>query len=241
MNKENYRILKEINSLSNSVLSLEKIIQNELSRISKIEEMRDKRSTLKENMNLTLKELRQKFSKIEERIAYFDNLINKGKAQLNQVFSENEISALTSQIKNAQIEMDDFEVQGLEIIEEMDECSEEIKNCSTFLEGSLETIREIEAEINESNRDVYQEIKTKKNRKEILFEQLPAGVSKKLIYLIDKGLSLAPLSQITDHNCCEMCGYLVPMAILSAVEKQSKFMCCPSCERILIPQSSKFM
>jgi predicted nucleic acid-binding Zn-ribbon protein len=241
LNKENYRILKEINSLNNSVLSLEKVIKNELNRISKIEEMRKKRSTLKESSNLTLKELRQKLSKIEERIAYFDNLINKGKVQLNQVFSENEVSALSSQIENAQNEMDEFEMQGLEIIEKMDKASDEIKNCTTFLEGSLETISEIEAEINESNHDVYKEIKTKKNRKEILFDQLPPGVSKKLTYLIDKGLSLAPLSQITDHNCCEMCGYLVPMAILSAVEKQSKFMCCPNCERILIPQSSKFL
>jgi predicted nucleic acid-binding Zn-ribbon protein len=241
LNKENYRILKEINSLNNSVLSLEKTIESELNRISKIEAMRVKRFELQEKSSLNLKEQRQKLSKVEERIAYFDNLINKGKEQLNQLFSESEVAALNNQVENAKSEMDDFEMQGLEIIEKIDELNQEIKDCTTFLEGSLESIAEIETEINESNKDVYQEIKNKKIRKESCFEQLPPGVVKKLKYLLDKGLSVAPLSQITDHNCCEMCGYLVPMAILAAVEKQSKFMCCPSCERILIPQSSKLM
>lgn len=241
MNKESYRILKEINSLHNSILSLEKVIKVELERIHKINQMRDKRSEHLTEQESQLSSERQKLAKIEEKISYFGKLIDNGKNQLNSVFSENEINALNSQIENASEELDIFETQGLEIIEKIETLEQEIKDSKSFLIGSLDTISEIESEINESNQDVYKEIQDKKSRLKLLKEQLSPGVSKKLESLIAKGLSLSPLSQITEHNCCEMCGYLVPMAILAAVEKNSRFMGCPSCERILIPQSSKFL
>lgn len=241
MKKESFRILKEINSLKSAILKLESTIKDEVSRISNIEKQRYKRQLDLDKNTLIRKEKQLELNQCEERIFYFSNLVTKGEEQIKALFSENEINALTKQIDNAKAELESFEDKGFEIIEESSVLDTSIEDSKTFLAGSLETIAEIEAEINLANNDLFIEIKGKRSRIEHLHAELPEPVVQKLLQLEAKNLAQSPLTHITDSNSCQMCGYSIHNALIKAVEVQSKFMGCPGCERIIIPQSSKYL
>ena len=223
-----------------AIPNLEKVISEELSRITKIERMRSLRTNeltgLSEKHLILTKDLRT----LEGEIAQQSILLKKAQTNLNGLVSEAEINALSKQIEYLQNEIDEKETTGLILIDEIPENEEKILEAKTFLAGSLETIREIEAEIKEKNSEVYDEIKIKKSRIENLLEELPDNVVKKIESLSKKGPLFVPLSQITEQNNCQMCGHLTPMALISSIEKYQRFHSCPACERILIPQSSKY-
>ena len=240
MDKNNFRILKEYTSLKNSIPELEKIIAEELARIDKIEVQRERRSTELTSIKSKLEDLSQELAKTEKEIFHYSEIAKKAKASISLVFTEDEINGLTKQYEHASGETDRFEEQGLELIDQISEAEEFIQNAQTFIKGSQETIKEIEAEINASNEDVFSEIKIKKRRIEILLEQLPEKVVNKLSYLNNKGPKFIPVSEITEKNTCQSCGNLVPMAILTSIETHQRFHTCQACERILIPQSTKY-
>lgn len=235
MDKNYYRILKELNSLKQAIPSLEKIIAGELSRIDKIEKLREIQKSNLLNWENRLMTMTQELQEVENNISKMSASLTKAQTDCKGLISEHEINSLDKQMKLLTEKIDEAEMNGLSIIEQCQELEQNIKDAKSFLKGSLETIHEIEAEINSANADIYNEINIKKMRIKNLFEELPTNVVNKLHYLENKGPRFIPLSQLTEQNTCQMCGYLTPMAIVSSIEKYQRFHTCSACERILIP------
>jgi predicted nucleic acid-binding Zn-ribbon protein len=241
LQKEDFKILKELNSLNQAISKLQITIQDELSRIDKIQHQRDKRQI---ELDLTHDKLKANIRSIQEseaQISHFSKLHSSALQKSNTLVTEHEISSLQTQIDNAKVQIDHFENKGLELLDVISNDEEIIKNAKTFLAGSLESINEIESEINQSNHKILDDIKTKKSRISLLTSSLPTAIITKFEYLTSKGSPLGPLTQITDSNNCEACGYLLHKSLVSAIEIKNAFHTCSGCERIIIPQNVKFL
>lgn len=241
MNKEKYRILKELGSLANSIISLQNLAKDDYTRIHKIEQQRKERLDQKEINQEELNKKRGELSHLAKDTSYFSDLLLKGEQQLKALISENEILATTKQIENSQLKLEQCEDQAFQILLDLEHLDIEISKAKKFLKGSLETIDEIEKEIESSNGEFFKEIKIKENRINNLHSQLPKNVLEKLEKLSKKSLKYGPLAQITPQSSCEHCGYLISTLLVTKVEKDQLFSSCPGCERIFIPQSVKYI
>ncbi len=241
MNKESFRILKEINSLTVKTADAEKLVAKELTRIAKIEDQRAQREALKQEAQEKLQESKHELQQIESRIELLSKKLESDKANTNNVFTQEEVSALEQQIESSQIELNQLEEQGLELIELIEGLEQDILDTDSFLAGTLDTIAEIEDDINQENADTYQAIKNNRARIDLLKEQLPEKVISKLEELLAKNFTHGPLVEISAQNSCLSCGYLIPIALINSVENKLNFHTCPGCGRILIPQSTKYM
>lgn len=239
LEKESFRILKELNSLNLRIGPLEKAIKDELSRIKKIEVTRSKRSQEKEQQIDHLANLKIELENTEHRIDKLSKGLKKMKLDEGQLFTENEISAYRKQLAVMQEELSQHEDRGLELLEQIEDTQIEINDANNFLEGSLESICEIEDDIKKENEETYKEIQIIRQRVEILLKQLPEKVTIKFNKLL--GTKKYPLSEISLNNSCQICGYLIPKALITSLETTMKFHTCPGCERILIPQGSKYL
>ncbi len=241
MNKEIFRILKEFQSLHLKRDELSKSIKNELQRIEKIEEQRTKRDKILQDDLIQLKELKSKMSKIENQINDTTNRLENSKKKMNQIVSQQELEAITSQIKSYENELSELEEHGLEVLDRTEILDESISNAQNFLIGSLETIEEIEKEIKEQNEPLYNELNILKERIEILKSQIPEKVLIRILELQSNGPKYSPITEISPQNTCKACGYLPPKALVDSVEIKLKLHSCPSCSRIFIPESSKYL
>lgn len=241
MNKESFRILKEINSLNQKIQSESKLIQAELGRIEKIEKMREQRKIEQDKYKSEHQECFSEMTRIENESERVSQLLDKNRSQLNQVFSENEIKTLQTQIEFNETGLDKLQTEGIQKLEELESLETMIKEADQFLNGSTETILEIESEIKQTNAEAFNIIRTSEERLKLLFEQLPEIVVKKINSLLDKGPHFNPISEITEKNDCYICHFALHKSLVDAVERQFKFHTCTSCGRILIPQSSKYL
>lgn len=241
MNKEIFRILKEFQSLHLKKDELSKSIQNELQRIEKIEDQRTKRDKILQNDLVHLKQLKPEMTKIENQINETSNKLKNSRTKINQIASQHELEAINTQIDSYENELSQLEEKGLEILEQTEILEESITNAENFLKGTLETIKEIEGEIKEENEPLYHELNTLKNRIEILKPQIPEKVLNRIVELQSKGPKYSPIAEITPQNTCKACGYLPPKALVDSVEVKLKLHSCPGCNRIFIPESSKYL
>lgn len=240
MNKEGFKILKEINSLNIKKNELQAKIAIELERIDKIQHTRSKRKEDLEVNEDKSHKLKVQLLEIDKKSEKLDQLISNSQQKINNSFEEKELNALNQQIDNAQIELDKIQEEGLELLEKKEALDEEITNAKSFLKGSLETIEEIRAEVNQENDNLFSELDQIEIRLNLLHEQIPLKASERIRSLIAKNKKLAPLAHISSTKNCDICGYLIPHATEQAVEKELKLTSCPGCTRILIPQSTKF-
>lgn len=241
MNKEYYRILKELANLSDKLPALQAKIADELSRLDKIEKMREKRKN-EIKVERQNKEESEKFiEQTQQQVEKLDVRIENYKAHLKNTIDNSEMLSLQKQLEadlKLKNELDESCFSKLESLEESEQTILEAEN---FLKGSSETILEIEEEINEKNAETYKELKIINDRYKNSLEQLPENIQKKFKSLKEKKPNISPITQISSSNTCLRCGYLIQHALVRSVEAHLKFHTCPGCQRILIPESTKFL
>ena len=240
MNKEAFKILKEINSLNLNLIKFKKTIQAELQRIDRIDNSREERTTEQANLQVQLKTCKKNLLDVDKKSEYFDDIIKASKGKIPTTFDERELNALNSQISNAENEVDQLQDQGLTLLDEVDTLENKIADATSFLAGSLETKLEIEKEINLENDDILKEMTIINERLDILHTQIPTKASERILKLIKDKPKVSPLAHISPTRNCDICGYLIPQVTERAVEVDLKLSSCPGCTRILIPQSTKF-
>jgi predicted nucleic acid-binding Zn-ribbon protein len=240
LQKESFRILKELNSLTQKLPQLELAISQELNRLEKIENMRLERQ---EKLTLYKEQSQQaqaELDTLEKAIQTLSNQIKKDKDHLKSSSSQEQIIALETQIQSMQTLLETQENAGLDLLEKVETLDKAIEDAEHFLQGSQETLKEIEQEILQNNKEVYLELQQKRSRIKSLEKELPEKLVHKLFILKKQKKDAQPLTQISVKNTCQLCGYLLPKALADSIEIKLKLHCCPGCERIIIPESVKF-
>jgi len=239
LNKETFRILKEINSLYLENTRLTEIIASESSRTTKIEDLRSEKEQLIVTLDRRVKEESLKLSHTEDEIAQNQQKLNQAMSNKNNVFTEHEISSFEKQIATYKEKLDELENSGLEIMTLCEELSCELDEAKNFLKGSIETLNNIRLEVTENNKPYQEKINVNTKRMQHLFSELPELLKQKFTQLLERNLKYGPVAQI-DKNHCSVCKMELAKSEIEAIEKHLQIKFCPSCSRVFIPISSLY-
>lgn len=239
MNKEIFRILKEINSLYEKRTKLENEIEVENQRAAKIENQRNEKKEELDQFQTEHKDLSGQLAKVEAEIHSEQKKLETSKQHISSVFTEQEVNSLQSQINTYQENLDNFENDGLELMEKIEELTQNISDHKGFLTGSKETLDEISKEISELNQPRLKEIETLNTRVSALLSDIPEDIVKRFNQVLDLKLPKSPMTTI-DKKQCSMCRFQLEQSLVDDVEKLFKFKQCSGCRRILIPISSLY-
>lgn len=206
MNLENFRLLREINSLKLDNSKREKLILDEESR---------------------LKSLNSKKSKAQTELRVFQSDFIAAKDRLNQI--DDQLKAhLNEQTKSK------LENEGMILLEKIDLLQSEIKDKETFLVGIEKTFLEIKSEVDSFVTSEQLSITQNLHRIENLMSLLPSEVQVKLKILVDKKMHLGPFTT-NQNGKCQMCLRSISKIDESEIDVKLSFMTCLSCGRIFLP------
>ena len=211
-------------------------ISSENKRISDLVERRGKTSLLIDQLKLEEKNLNLPSTQLQ--IDVLQARLTKLNSQLALAVTEKEQLAFEAQIKLVKAEMNSLEEQYFNNLELSENLLIEIKNNQEFFNGSLETLALIK---NESEKNILIEqtaIDNRNQRINSLIEQLHPGL--KDLYLVSekKFNPKRPVSYLIDKKCSE-CHMLTDSNLKNSLEEGRSIENCPSCGRLLIPETAK--
>jgi len=126
--------------------------------------------------------------------------------------------------------------QQLEHLEEKEKLEQEISDLSSFCEGSLKSLQNVEKEVEQLNQNEDQQINNYQDRIDQIISLLPPVIGKEFLGLIEKFEDNKPLSFLKSGNCGQ-CHYSIPRALEEALQKSFCLEFCPNCNRVLIPEN----
>ena len=234
MSMESFKILKEINSLSQKKSELEASILKEEKRLDFIKKNREDRSHEKEDLNTLLKQFKSELMETENTISQLSSKIEKDKSNLSSLIDGNAITSLQKQIDDMKTNLDLNEEKGLELLEEIEETESKISDCVEFLTGSLESLNEIGQEVQLATRDYTEEIEILNNRNKALMEQLPENFKSRIELTLQKEIKISNFTRIKSDTC-EFCRFNLSKIDIIAIEDKLALKSCQGCSRIFIP------
>lgn len=236
MFKDSFKHLIEIEALKKENLLNLSRISSENKRISDLEERRKKK--LVENERLALEEKGLKLTESQNKIEDLQLRLSKLTSQLALSVTEKEQIAFENQIKLITEEISTLEVQYFEALEKSEEFFTLIKENSEFIKGSLVTLQDIKNEVL-LNIQTEEAIVTNRNKRiQSLMEQCHSSLTS--LYL-DLEKRLAPKSAVSFlvAKKCTACHMQVDSVLSQSLDEGRSLETCPSCSRLLIPDSSR--
>ena len=236
MFQDSFRHLIEIEALKKENLQNTARITSENKRISDLEERRKKTFVLNENLALEEKSL--KLTESQNHIEDMQLRLTKLTSQLSLAVTEKEQIAFENQIKLVKDEMEKAEVLYFEKLEQSEEYLSLIQENIEFLKGSTATLEEIKKEVQLNISKEEDLINNRKKRIESLLEQCHPTLTN--IYL-DLEKRMAPKSAVSflvDRKCTA-CHMQVDSVLASSLDAGRSLETCPSCSRLLIPDSAR--
>lgn len=239
MQKEYFKILKEISSLISKKQELEKHINDELKRILFIKDQRQKRSSLLEEKINEKALISKEEVKIENELSSLQKSLDQAKGNINSIVDVNQEKALLSQISNLEEKINVLEEKGFLLLESLDLCNEDIKNAQNFLDGSLISLNEIEQEVNKINLENNHQIEITQSRIEALKEELPPKFNDAIDSALKKKIANSIFTRINQSKC-DICKLGLSKVEEDSVEKKMELLTCSGCKRIFIPENSLY-
>lgn len=211
-------------------------ISSENKRISDLDERRKKTSL--EIENLTLKEKNLNLSKTLENLSTLESRLKKLNAQLSLAVTEKEQVAFENQIQLVKSEVAKFETLYFTDLETSESIQLDIETKKTFLEGSLKTLEEIKTEV-DTNISKEQKIIDNRNlRIQALIDLVQPSLKSLYLELEIKFKPKSPVSFLIDKKCSE-CHMQTDSVLKNSLEEGRSIEVCPSCGRLLIPETAK--
>ncbi|MCO4755851.1 MAG: hypothetical protein KC478_15325 [Bacteriovoracaceae bacterium] len=239
MNQEYFKILKEINSLEQNISTLETTNNNETARVSKLQDRRQLAQEELEQYKASLKDRRLLAQKNENELSSTDSKLAKIKADIGGSFDSKEMELLDREKQKLSIQLDELESAGFELLEQMEELEQLIKDKQTFIQGVGETIDEIQQEVDQLVNENQKQINSYQSRIDSSLTQLPENFVNTYQKLKTKNLSVSLFTKIQAGKCF-VCKMGVDKTREAQVEDQLQLKTCSSCGRIFIPNQALF-
>jgi predicted nucleic acid-binding Zn-ribbon protein len=231
-----FRHLIEIEALKKQNQQNLMQISSENKRISDLDERRAK--TRSQIDNLILEEKNLNLSDTQQQIDVLQVRFTKLNSQLALAVTEKEQIAFENQIKIVKKEMDDLEVLYFSNLEKSEAIQQELLNYNEFLAGSLESLAIIKTEV-ANNISAEQKIIENRNlRIESLTELLQPSLKSLYLETEKKFTPKRPVSYLIDKKCSE-CHMQADNMLKNSLEEGRSIEFCPSCGRLLIPETAK--
>jgi predicted nucleic acid-binding Zn-ribbon protein len=226
-------ILKEYHSLKISSLDIEKSIESEKERLilidSKIKHKQKEALELEENIKTNEKELIQDEESFKKTI----QTLEQKKQQYDQIKDNKQLASLEQHIKeltDTQKTLEEKIFRSMELLEEM---SEQKKNCETFQIGASESIKIIENEVEEINKQYQIHIDSNLARLAELEKEIEENILRRYQKAWNKFKETA-LSKI-NNRCCDFCGSQISQQEYQVFMRSPEPLSCAGCSRLLIP------
>jgi predicted nucleic acid-binding Zn-ribbon protein len=233
---ESFRHLIEIEALKKQNQQNLLQISSETKRISDLSDRRMK--TLAQIDDFILQEKNLKLTDTQQQIDLLNIRLTKLNSQLGLAVTEKEQLAFESQIKLIKNEINILETLYFSNLETSESIQINILDNNKFLEGSLESLEIIKTEV-EKNISIEQRIIENRNlRIQSLTELLHPSV-KSLYWELEKRFKpKSPVAYLIDKKCSE-CHMLADSLLKNSLEEGRSIEACPSCSRLLIPETAK--
>lgn len=239
MNKDDFRILKEICGLHSQLIELRSQIKAEESRIQKIEDLRkDARDSLLD-LQTQHKEKSQILAQTESKIDQLQKKLLQSQDALDKAVNEKAALSSQKQLDVFREELAIEEETAFELMEEIDNFEEFKKDKETFLEGSSKSLSNIKVEVEENTDPLFKKIQITEERIKLLNQSLDQPTISRLDKLLVKKLKHGPLTRI-ENSACHICGYTVNATDRDQIEKSLLLKSCGSCTRIFIPNTTLY-
>jgi predicted nucleic acid-binding Zn-ribbon protein len=236
--KEYFKILKEISGLEQSIDKEMQLIQEENKRGLQINNLREDNKIALKNALDKLNFLETDFNSLEKQYISLTDGIDKRKKDLDTADYSHQ-QKLLEQIKSDEITKMEMDTNMLQLIEEIADNQEEIKNYETFLKGSEFTLKDIELEVIKFTDEKNIIIKRLQDRIHSLLSELPHEFQTEIKRLKKLKIKNSPFTQITNHQCAH-CHYALSRMDEDAVERTLSLVNCTSCGRLFIPINSLY-
>lgn len=239
MNKEFFKIIKEINSLEAKLDVFQNLKADDKKRIKRLFDQKSYRQEDLNEASAKKDALQKELFSIDRRTMEIEKNLKENNEKLNSIFDEKITSKLESSNEELTIELDEIQEKGLSLLEEIEEVKEEIENAQNFLNGIDETIDEIKAEVlekqgleNESEKHIQERITQ-------ILNDLPTDFQVKYLKLKKDAPHHNSLSMAKDKKC-QFCHYEINSKKLEAIEIKFELHKCDMCKRILIPEQASY-
>jgi predicted nucleic acid-binding Zn-ribbon protein len=231
-----FRHLIEIEALKKENQTNLARIASENKRIYDLEERRKK--TLVLNENLTLEDKNLKLTESQNKIEDMQLRLSKLTSQLSLSVTEKEQIAFENQIKLIKEEIEKLEMQYFEALEKSEEYLTLIQENNEFMKGSLTTLEDIKNDVLENIQKEEDFITNRNKRIQALIEQCHPSLT--TLYLdLEKRFSPKSAVSFLIAKKCTACHMQVDAILSQSLDEGRSLETCPSCSRLLIPDSSR--
>lgn len=233
---DSFRHLIEIEALKKENLQNSLRIASENKRISDLEERRKKTVVL--NENLTLEEKSLKLTESQNQIEDLQLRLSKLTSQLSLAVTEKEQIAFENQIKLVKEEVNKLEMEYFEILEKSEEFLALIQENNEFMKGSVNTLEEIKMEVKENIAKEEGIIENRKKRIDSLTQLCHPSLKDLYLDLEKRFAPKAAVSFLIDRKCTA-CHMQVDSVLAHSLDEGRSLETCPSCSRLLIPDTAR--
>lgn len=231
-----FRHLIEIEALKKENLTNLERIASENKRISDLEERRKK--TLALNENLALEEKSLKLTESQNKIEDMQLRLSKLTAQLSLAVTEKEQIAFENQIKLVKEEIEKSETLYFEALEKSEEFLTLIQENNEFMKGSVTTLEDIKKEVQENILKEEGLITNRNKRIQSLMDQCQPSLTSLYLDLEKRFAPKGPVSFLIAKKCTA-CHMQVDAILSQSLDEGRSLETCPSCSRLLIPDSAR--
>ncbi len=232
---ENFRILREIQSLIKKENDLLNEEMGSNSRVINIQKRIDGAISEKQSKQL---EESERCIKLEQLEILLTNKIEE-LAQLqkseNFLSSEKQLQLWENQKKQCEESKSQIENDIFELMQVSEEEENEINELDEFIQGATKSLQEIQLEVLAENNETLQKIESLKKRITTLVEELPSLFQEKYL----KAQKRNPLNclSLVSQGKCQHCYFQLSSFNKEKVENHFELMNCQNCGRILLPSA----
>lgn len=231
-----FRHLIEIEALKGQNQNDSSHIFTENKRISDLESLREK--VAQEIKNLEEEKHAMKLTEKQLEIESLDSKIKKMKSQLEMVTNEKEQHALENQIALLQGESNTKEEIYFSLLERLEKIDDEKKDHQEFLKGSISSLLEIKNEVEVANKKYQEQIDNRNKRVNSLLDQCLPTVVTYYLEIEKKFTPKRPVAYLIDKKCSQ-CHMQQDSTLRLSLEEGRSLETCPTCGRLLIPETAK--
>lgn len=233
---ESFRHLIEIEALKRDNQVNQQRISSENRRISDIEERRKKALDSIEELKIEEKNLKvsETLNQIEDkqiRLAKLEGQLALSATQKEQSAFENQISILKNDIT-------ELENLYFEKLDQSERHLIEIDSLQIFYQGSGPTLKDIKVEVATLVSKEELIIQNRQVRIDALLDICQISVKKLYLELQPKFHPKSPISYLIDKKCSG-CHMQLDSQMRSSLEEGRSLELCPTCSRLIIPETAK--
>jgi predicted nucleic acid-binding Zn-ribbon protein len=234
MSVQDFSSLVQAQSLDIKVHDHLQNIESHKNRITHINKQREIKKTELLRLETVQNELKSSISKNEKELFKIESELDKAKSHLADATSQQQVDALEKEISTLSPRAENLEENILEELDKQESNLSEQEICKKFLDGSVETIAEVEVEVTKDCDIEYKEIEKYQERIDLLLENCPENYKSLYINLNKKYKYNSPVSFVSNSHC-NSCKLAITGVQKSTIEAGNSIELCAGCGRILAP------